>query len=131
MFIEKIVSFLLLTLLGGWDKTQYITTTHSVQPGEKIRLPSGVEFEVLQEPSTYATMPSYGTAVRVNYANVGDAHDAGTKIGRLGCGQFLKGIDEGVLTMRVGEKRRLYIPDYLAYGTKPMVYDVQLLDFQA
>ncbi len=47
------------------------------------------------------------------------------------------GLKEGILLMKVGEKRRLMLPDYLAFGATgqgtifgktPVVYEVELLD---
>lgn len=55
----------------------------------------------------------------------------------LGWGLVIKGVDEGVSTMKEGEKRLLLIPSYLAYGEKgqhtivpsdsPVLYEVELL----
>ncbi len=55
----------------------------------------------------------------------------------LGAGQVIKGWDEGVEDMQVGETRRLYIPANLAYGQQgisgiipansDLIFDVELL----
>ncbi|XP_047043695.1 peptidyl-prolyl cis-trans isomerase FKBP16-3, chloroplastic-like [Lolium rigidum] len=60
---------------------------------------------------------------------------------RVGAGQVIKGLDEGLLTMKVGGLRRLYIPGPLAFPkgltsapgrprvapSSPVIFDVNLL----
>jgi FKBP-type peptidyl-prolyl cis-trans isomerase len=55
----------------------------------------------------------------------------------IGIGQVIQGWDGGVMTMKVGEKRRLYIPSALGYGARGagsaipphanLIFDVELL----
>ena len=86
-----------------------------------------------------------GQNVSVHYVGVahstGEEFDASYNRGapldfRLGVGQVISGWDQGVLGMKVGERRRLTIPAALAYGAQgsppkigpnePLIFDIDL-----
>ncbi|MBX3044942.1 MAG: FKBP-type peptidyl-prolyl cis-trans isomerase [Candidatus Kapabacteria bacterium] len=59
---------------------------------------------------------------------------------QIGEGRVIKGWDEGVMTMKIGGKRKLVIPPDLAYGPRQMgsippnstlVFEVELLDIKS
>ncbi|KAL0368683.1 UNVERIFIED_CONTAM: Peptidyl-prolyl cis-trans isomerase FKBP16-3, chloroplastic [Sesamum calycinum] len=92
--------------------------------------------------------PPVGFQVAANYVAMvpsGQIFDSSLEKGqpyifRVGSGQVIKGLDEGILTMKVGGKRRLYIPGPLAFPkgltsapgrprvapNSPVVFDVSL-----
>lgn len=107
---------------------------------------SGLEYEILQEGT--GASPKRGQHVTVHYTGwlpsngPEKSFDSSVKRGTpftfiLGVGQVIKGWDEGVASMKVGEKRRLYIPSKLGYGAygagnlipphSALVFDVELL----
>ncbi|XP_062589996.1 uncharacterized protein LOC134251605 isoform X1 [Saccostrea cucullata] len=59
---------------------------------------------------------------------------------QLGIGQVIKGWDQGLLDMCIGEKRKLTIPSHLGYGDQgagekippkaTLIFEVELLDIQ-
>ncbi|CDP06229.1 unnamed protein product [Coffea canephora] len=92
--------------------------------------------------------PPVGFQVAANYVAMvpsGQIFDSSLEKGqpyifRVGSGQVIKGLDEGILSMRVGGKRRLYIPGSLAFpkglnsapgrprvaAYSPVIFDVSL-----
>ena len=60
---------------------------------------------------------------------------------QIGVGQVIKGWDEGVLSMKIGGKRKLTIPPEMAYGDRDvgdglipakstLIFEVELLDLK-
>ncbi|WOK96491.1 peptidyl-prolyl cis-trans isomerase FKBP16-3, chloroplastic isoform X2 [Canna indica] len=92
--------------------------------------------------------PPIGFQVAANYVAMvpsGQIFDSSLEKGqpyifRVGAGQVIKGLDEGILGMKVGGKRRLYIPGPLAFPkglnsapgrprvapSSPVIFDVAL-----
>lgn len=86
--------------------------------------PSGLQYTI-DEPGTGA-QPQPGQMVSVHYTGwltdgtkFDSSHDRGRPIEfPLGQGRVIKGWDEGIAAMRVGEKRTLVIPPVLGYGAR-------------
>ncbi len=110
-------------------------------PADAERTPSGLASKVLQ-PGTGDAHPAAEDTVVVNYTGWttdGRMFDSSVVRGqpaRFPLNGGIKGWTEGVQLMKVGEKRRFWIPPDLAYGEKPMrpgapagtlVFDVELL----
>ena len=92
--------------------------------------------------------PSLGKQVKVHYTGWlenGTKFDSSLDRGQpfvflIGAGQVIPGWDEGVMSMKVGGKRKLIIPPQLGYGTTgaggvippnaTLIFEVELLDIQ-
>lgn len=100
---------------------------------------SGLASKVLQAGSGEAH-PTAASTVRVHYSGWttdGEMFDSSVTRGApatFGLNQVISGWTEGVQLMVVGERRRFWIPENLAYGGRPgapagmLVFDVELLD---
>jgi len=106
--------------------------------------PSGLKYAIITEGKGAAAKK--GQTVSVHYTGWlekdGKKFDSSVDRGEpfefpLGGGQVIKGWDEGVEGMKIGEKRQLVIPSKLGYGDRgaggvippgaTLVFDVELL----
>jgi peptidylprolyl isomerase len=113
------------------------------------RTPSGLIYVVTRRNST-GRVPLAGETVVVNYTGLlgsGVKFDSSLDRGEpfkfpLGKGRVIKGWDEGIAKLRVGEQATLVIPPQLGYGAKgageglippdaTLIFIVELIDVEA
>ncbi len=118
-------------------------TSESKTMSEIVTTPSGLKYEVITAGT--GAIPKAGQTVVVHYTGT---LDDGTKFDssrdrnepfqfKLGAGQVIKGWDEGLATMKVGDRRNLILPPELGYGSRgaggaippnaTLIFDVELL----
>jgi peptidylprolyl isomerase len=108
-----------------------------------MKTDSGLEYT--DEIVGTGAQPQRGDTVTVHYtgwltdgSKFDSSHDHGSPFEfQIGIGQVIKGWDEGVLSMKVGGKRKLTIPPQLGYGSRgaggvippnaTLIFDVELL----
>jgi len=111
-----------------------------------IKTPSGLQYEDLVPGS--GASPAPGKKVVVHYTGwLTDGKKFDSSLDKnepftfvIGAGQVIPGWDEGVMTMKIGGKRRLVIPATLGYGAAgaggvippnaTLVFEVLLLDIR-
>jgi peptidylprolyl isomerase len=111
-----------------------------------IKTPSGLQYEDLVPGS--GASPSPGKKVVVHYTGwLTDGKKFDSSLDKnepftfiIGAGQVIPGWDEGVMTMKIGGKRKLIIPSNLGYGAAgaggvippnaSLVFEVLLLDIR-
>jgi len=114
-------------LAAGFDKTE-----------------SGLRYQIIQKGS--GAQASQGKNISVHYkGQLADGRVFDSSYDRkqpidftVGVGQVIKGWDEGLQLLKVGDKARLVIPSHLAYGSQgaggvippdaTLIFDVELMD---
>lgn len=119
---------------------------------EIIKKPSGLAYSVITAPKEDAQQPTRGSSVKVHYTGwladengdpiMSKKFDSSVDRNQpfefnVGIGQVIKGWDEAVMDMKIGEKRRLIIPASLGYGDRgagrlipggaTLIFDVEVL----
>lgn len=152
-FILRSLAVASVILLVGCGEAKSVKKNNTTQQkGNKqmtrTKTASGLEYEIITEGS--GSSPVKGKPVTVHYTgwlNVngepGTKFDSSVDRGQqfkfvIGIGQVIPGWDEGVMSMKIGEKRRLYIPAKLGYGSRGagasipphanLIFDVELFN---
>jgi peptidylprolyl isomerase len=134
---------------GRWQVVSWMTAPVKQTAAETSNNSSGgkelteLKYEDIVEGT--GASPQSGQNVTVHYTGTlenGTKFDSSLDRGQpftfqIGVGQVIKGWDEGVMTMKVGGKRKLIIPPHLGYGARgvgpippnsTLIFEVELLD---
>jgi len=142
--MKGLVQLLLPLLLIAFSITPVFAAETKVN--KMVTNPSGLKY--IDQVVGKGPAPVKGKQVTVHYTGTledGKKFDSSVDrkepfIFSIGVGQVIKGWDEGVMSMRVGGKRKLVIPADLGYGSRgaggvippnaTLLFDVELLDVQ-
>ncbi|CEG83276.1 Putative FK506-binding protein 2B [Rhizopus microsporus] len=133
--------FGLLLLLGGLASVSALREPPTqLQVGVKKRIPAS---ECIQKSHNGDELSMHYTGTLFDTGNKFDSSLDRNEpfVFTLGAGQVIKGWDQGLVGMCIGEKRRLVIPPHLGYGDRgaggaipggaTLVFDVELLDIKS
>ena len=138
----RIIAIVIVLALAA-SAVAYLIVNRTSSDAAEVKTASGLKYTDLTV-GTGAT-PQRGQTVTVHYTGTlenGTKFDSSVDRGtpsdfRIGVGSVIKGWDEGLMTMKVGGKRRLVIPSNLGYGpagrppdipgNSTLLFDVELL----
>ena len=152
-----------ITLGALVEETPYVENNHITQndkeepimlnTSDRQTTPSGLSFIITQAAPADAKKPEAGDIVNVHYTGwldengtPGRMFDSSVERGEpltfpVGVGYVIKGWDEALLDMKVGEKRRIFIPTNLGYGARgagaaippyaDLIFDVDFISIES
>lgn len=151
--VEKFIVFLLLLAAVAIPACSQKEAKPTAEKAVESKAPAGAT--VTASGLSYTDIvkgagaaPTSGKMVTVHYTGVledGTKFDSSVDRGqpfsfRIGAGEVIPGWDEGVISMKVGGKRKLIIPPQLGYGSAgaggvippnaTLIFDVELLDVE-
>lgn len=126
------------------------STPASTQPSEavtgtEVTTATGLKYTIVAAAEPSDAVARKGDTVFVHYTGMlvdGKVFDSSRTRGEpidfvLGTGRVIKGWDEGIAGMKIGEKRKLVIPSTLGYGERgspgaippyaTLIFDVELM----
>ena len=137
----RIGAIIVLIVLAG-AVVAYLISTRGTQAGAEVTTPSGLKIQDLRVGD--GPSPQMGQTVSVHYIgrleNGTEFNNSykmpGGKPVEFTLGQVIEGWNEGLQTMKVGGKRKLFIPSNLAYGPRGrpgippnsnLIFEIELL----
>jgi peptidylprolyl isomerase len=129
------------------EKNTVIASNNNMSDEKVVTTDSGLQYVELEQ-GTGDVSPQRGQRVTVHYTGTledGSKFDSSRDRNqpftfKFGIGQVIKGWDEALSTMKVGDRRKLIIPPELGYGARgaggvippnaTLIFDVELLDIK-
>lgn len=140
------LTFVLAVTLFAFSMTISANAEEKKKMSDVQTTESGLQYVIVEEGTGDKAVD--GKKVKVHYSGKledGTEFDSSYKRGQpieftLGAGQVIKGWDEGIALMKVGDKRQLIIPPELGYGAAGagnvippnavIIFDVELVDVE-
>lgn len=141
--MKKFVTLMVAGVLTLGFSTVSMAAAPAKNVGKKVTTKSGLQY--VDQVVGKGASPVAGKPVTVHYTGkLTNGKKFDSSVDRkepftfiIGVGQVIPGWDEGVMTMKVGGKRKLTIPSQLGYGSRgagpdippnaTLVFDVELL----
>lgn len=139
----RIIAIVVVVVLAASAVGYVLSKRGGSSGGTEVTTASGLKYVELLEGTGAA--PQRGQTVTVHYTGTlanGTKFDSSVDRGRpaeykIGVGEVIKGWDEGIMSMKVGGRRKLTIPADLGYGAmgrppnipgnSTLIFDVELL----
>lgn len=138
----RIIAIVVVLVLAA-TAIGYLIKQRAGNSGTEITTASGLKYTDLvagtgASPQKGQTVTVHYTGTLANGKKFDSSYDHGSPADfRIGVGSVIKGWDEGLMSMKVGGKRRFVIPSALGYGPEgrppdipgnsTLIFDVELL----